>query len=122
MHGDFKTESVYANGVKLTISGAYPNGIKFYGPEGWLFVSRGDEAVTASDPAGTVKGKKLAASNPKILDSVIGPDEIHLYVSKEHHGNWLECIIPVNNQSHRSRSAPFLFHVPGPSHRDEGEP
>ncbi len=117
VHGDFKTESVYANGVKLTISGAYPNGIKFYGTEGWLFVSRGDEAVTASDPAGTVKGKKLAASNPKILDSVIGPDEIHLYVSKEHHGNWLECIISRQQPiapievGHRSCSTCLVHHI-----------
>ncbi|RYF87164.1 MAG: gfo/Idh/MocA family oxidoreductase, partial [Chitinophagaceae bacterium] len=24
---------------------------------------------------------------------VIGPDEIHLYDSKDHHGNWLDCVI-----------------------------
>ena len=35
----------------------------------------------------------LAASDPKIIKSVIGPDEIHLYESKEQHGNWLDCII-----------------------------
>jgi predicted dehydrogenase len=93
VHGDFKTEALYANGVHMTISGAFPNGIKFYGSEGWLFVSRGDEQTTPSDPAAAIRGKKLAASDPNILTSVIGPDEIHLYESKEHHGNWLECVV-----------------------------
>lgn len=93
VHGDFKTESVYANGVKMTISGAFPNGIKFYGSDGWLFVSRGDEKATPTDPPSSVRGQKLAASDPKILTSVIGPDEIHLYVSKDHHANWLDCVI-----------------------------
>jgi predicted dehydrogenase len=117
VHGDFKTDSVYANGVKLTISGAFPNGIKFYGSEGWLFVSRGDEAVTASDPAGGVKGKKLAASNPKILTSVIGPDEIHLSESKEHHANWLDCVISRQQPiapievGHRSCSTCLVHHI-----------
>ena len=34
-----------------------------------------------------------ASSDPAIIKSVIGPDEIHLYESKEQHGNWLECIV-----------------------------
>jgi predicted dehydrogenase len=117
VHGDFKTESVYANGVKLTISGAYPNGIKFYGTEGWLFVSRGDEQATPSDPASAIRGKKLAASDPKILTSVIRPDEVHLYESKQHHGNWLECVIsrrqpiaPVE-VGHRSCSTCLVHHI-----------
>jgi hypothetical protein len=36
--------------------------------------------------------KSLDASDPKLLESVIGPNEIHLYKSDEQHGNWLECI------------------------------
>ena len=50
MHGPFKTEALYANGVRMTISGDFPNGIKFYGTKGWIFVSRGNEQVTKSDP------------------------------------------------------------------------
>jgi hypothetical protein len=38
----------------------------------------------------------LASSDPAIIKSVIGPDEIHLYESKEQHGNWLDCIITRN--------------------------
>jgi hypothetical protein len=35
----------------------------------------------------------LASSDPMIVKSQIGSDEIHLYESKEQHGNWLDCII-----------------------------
>jgi len=100
VHGKFKTEARYANGVTMTISGDYPNGIKFYGTKGWIFVTR-DETVTASDPGASPgeKPKPLVASDPKILDSVIVPKEVHLYKSDDQHGNWLDCI--------RSRKAPI---------------
>jgi len=118
VHGDFKTEGVYANGVRMIVSGEFPNGIRFEGSEGWIFVSRGSERVTASDPVAKLKdGSALAASDPKIIASVIGPDEIHLYESKDHHGNWLECmktrrqtIAPVE-VAHRSCSACLLHHI-----------
>jgi predicted dehydrogenase len=118
VHGDFKTEGVYANGVRMIVSGEFPNGIRFEGSEGWLFVSRGNERVTASDPVAKLKdATALQASDPKILTSVIGPDEIHLYESKDHHGNWLECmktrkqtIAPVE-VAHRSCSACLLHHI-----------
>jgi predicted dehydrogenase len=94
VHGPFRTEALYANGVHMTVSGDFPNGIKFYGTKGWIFVSRGNEQVTKSDPVAKLNdATALAASDPKIIKSVIGPDEIHLYESKEQHGNWLECII-----------------------------
>ena len=94
VHGKFKTEALYANGVRMSVSGDYPNGIKFYGSEGWIFVSRGNESVTKSDPVKKLADTTaLAASDPKILKSVIGPNEVHLYESKEQHGNWLDSII-----------------------------
>jgi hypothetical protein len=34
----------------------------------------------------------LRASDPKILDSVTGPNEVHLYTADDQHGNWLDCI------------------------------
>jgi predicted dehydrogenase len=99
VHGKFLTHAIYANGVTMDISGDFPNGIKFYGTEGSLFVTR-DSAVTPSDLGGkpSVAIQPLVASNPKILDSVIGPDEVHLYQSGDQHGNWLDCI--------KSRKAP----------------
>src|ERR1700721_2389319 len=88
VHGKFLTHAIYADGVTMDISGDFPNGIKFYGSEGWIFVTR-DEMVTPTDPGGkaAVAPKPLVASDPKILDSVIGPNEAHLYQSNDQHGN-----------------------------------
>jgi predicted dehydrogenase len=98
VHGKFLTHARYANGISMDISGDFPNGIKWYGTKGWLFVTR-DEMTTPTATAGqTTKIEPLMASDPKILDSVIGPNEIHLYQSDDQHGNWLDCI--------KSRKAP----------------
>ena len=118
VHGKFQTEGIYADGVKMTISGDFPNGIRFDGTEGWIFVSRGNESVTGSDPVSKLKDPQaLAASDPKIITSVIGPDEIHLPVSQEHHGNWLDSvrsrqqpIAPVE-VGHRACSTCLLHHM-----------
>jgi predicted dehydrogenase len=118
VHGAFKTEALYANGVRMTVSGDFPNGIRFEGTEGWLFVSRGNEQVTTSDPVAKLADPQaLSASDPRILKSVIGPDEVHLEVSKSHHGNWLEAIrarrqpIAPVEVAHRSCSACLLHHI-----------
>lgn len=118
VHGDFKTTSKYANGVTMHISGAYPNGVKFEGSEGWIFVSRGAVKVTASDPGQPdTKLEAIDASDKKILDSVIAPDEIHLYESPEQHKNWLDSIISREETiapaevGHRSCSACLVNHI-----------
>jgi predicted dehydrogenase len=116
VHGKFKTEARYANGMTMSISGDYPNGIKFIGTKGWIFVTR-EENVTASDPGGQIKGQPLEAGDPKILDSVIGPNEIHLPTSPEHHGNWLDCIrtrketLAPAEIAHRACSTCLLHHI-----------
>lgn len=98
VHGKFLTHARYANGVTMDISGDFPNGVKFIGTQGWIFVTR-DSGVTASDPnASAPPTPGLTASDAKILTSVIGPNEIHLYRSQEQHGNWLDSI--------RTRKAP----------------
>jgi predicted dehydrogenase len=118
VHGDFKTYGRYANGVTMVVSGEYPNGIKFIGSEGWIFVSRGNETVTSSDPTAKLQDNTaLAASNPAIIKSVIGPGETHLYESRQHHLNWLESIksrtapIAPVEIAHRSCSACLLHHI-----------
>ncbi|WP_324678592.1 Gfo/Idh/MocA family oxidoreductase [Hymenobacter sp. GOD-10R] len=117
VHGPFKTEGLYANGVHMIISDSFPNGIKFEGTDGWIFVSRGDAKATSSDPVSLQAAKALDASDPKLLQSVIGPNEIHLYESKEHHGNWLECIksrkqpIAPAEVGHRSCSTCLIHHI-----------
>ncbi|TMI89541.1 MAG: Gfo/Idh/MocA family oxidoreductase [Bacteroidetes bacterium] len=118
VHGIFKTEAKYANGVTMIVSNEFPNGIRFEGTNGWVFVSRGDYNVTGSDPTKPgEKAKKIDASDPKILTSVIGENEFHFTVSKEHHGNWLEAIrdnkatIAPVEEAHRACSACLLHHI-----------
>ncbi len=93
VHGDFMVKQEYKNGITVFVSGGYTNGVRYEGEDGWIFVSRGNYTASPSDPVDKEKSAKaLNASDPKILDSVIGPDEIHLYKSDEQHGNWLDCI------------------------------
>jgi predicted dehydrogenase len=117
VHGKFQTDARYANGMTMSISGDYPNGIKFFGTKGWLFVTR-EGNVTPSDPtSGKPAGKPLEASDPKILDSVIGPNEIHLATAEEHHANWLDCVrtrkepLAPAEIAHRACSTCLLHHI-----------
>lgn len=117
VHGKFLTHARYANGGTMDISGDFPNGIKWIGTKGWLFVTR-DEITTPTTNGGpAVKIEPLMASDPKILTSVIGPDEIHLATSPEHHGNWLESVrtrkqplAPIEI-GHRACSTCLLHHI-----------
>jgi predicted dehydrogenase len=99
VHGDFMVKHEYENGITVYTSGGFPNGIRYEGTEGWIFVTRGAYRATASDPIPEGRTKALDASDPKILESKIGENEIHLYESKEQHLNWLDCI--------KSRKAPI---------------
>ena len=118
VHGKFMTHAIYANGVTMDISGDFPNGIKFHGTKGWIFVTR-DQQTTPTDPGGkpVAKIEPLMASDPRILESVIGPDEIHLYVSTDQHGNWLDCIrsrkLPISpvEMGHRACSTCLIHHI-----------
>jgi hypothetical protein len=118
VHGIFKTEAMYANGVHMIVSNELPNGVKFIGTEGWIWVTRGNYRVTDTDPTSDSNGiKPIDASNPKILQSVIGPNEVHLFDSPEQHVNWLEAIkngTPLSapiEVGHRSCSACLLHHI-----------
>jgi predicted dehydrogenase len=118
VHGKFSVTARYANGVTMRVSDDFPNGVRFEGTEGWIFVTRGDYAVTASDPV--VQGANrsaLDAGDPRVLSSEIGPGEIHLYDSPDQHGNWLDCIrtrrapiAPVET-GHRTCSACLISHM-----------
>lgn len=120
VHGDFKVTAKYANGVVMEIGGTNPNGVRFEGTEGWIFVSRGNVGVTASDPSAAAsadKNQAFHASDSKILGSVIGQNEVHLYDSPEQHRNWLESIqnkketISPAEIAHRSCSACLVAHT-----------
>ncbi|OHB76383.1 MAG: hypothetical protein A2Z25_20180 [Planctomycetes bacterium RBG_16_55_9] len=67
-------EYTYANGVKMFLKSG--GGTRFEGTEGWIYVNRG----------------KLEAEPKSLLTSVIGPDEKHLYQSRDHKRDFLDCI------------------------------
>ncbi len=110
VHGPYHIEAKYANGVTMIIDNNFTNGVRFEGSDGWIFVSRGSAKATASDPASTY-GKALDASDPKILNSKIGPNELHLHKSDDHHLDWLTSIktrqpaVTTPEEAHRSTSA-----------------
>ncbi len=52
-------------------------GTTWYGDLGWIHADRGN---------------RLSASDPKILEEVIGDNEIHLYKSDNHWQNFIDCV------------------------------
>jgi len=103
VHGKFRVECTYANGVKLICADNTKNkqGIVFEGTEGRVYVKRG-----------------LIDVQPKsLLTSVIDPTEIRLYKSNNHKQNFLECIrsqsqtvAPVEID-HRSNTVCILVYI-----------
>lgn len=123
VHGSFRTEARYADGVQMIVSDALPTGVKFIGTGGWIFVNRVSQ-VTGSDPlANLTDTRALTSSDPRMVTSVIGPDEVHLIDSQDHHLNWLEAIrsrqqpIAPVEVGHRSCSACLLHHMAMKSQR-----
>ena len=75
---EFNIEYKYADGVKLIVTSGTPS-LRFEGSEGWIG-NRGWRAPLQAEPK-------------TILDSVIGPDEIHLYTCKAgEQRNFLDCV------------------------------
>jgi predicted dehydrogenase len=75
---EYHLEYTYADGVKLLVDSGEPS-LRFEGTDGWIG-NRGWRG-------------KLEASRPAILNSVIGPDEIHLYTCPQgEHRNFLDCV------------------------------
>ncbi|HLP74712.1 MAG TPA: Gfo/Idh/MocA family oxidoreductase [Bacteroidales bacterium] len=118
VHGDFFAKAEYKNGVTMLTSGGYPNGIRYEGTEGWIFVTRGAYTASPSDPVAKERSSKaLDASDPRILQSIIGPNEIHLYKIDNQHGNWLDCIKsrkePVSpvEKGHRACTVCLVTHI-----------
>ena len=117
VHGDFMVKHEYSNGITVYTSGGFPNGIRYEGTDGWIFVTRGAYRATPTDPIPAGSTKALDASSEDILKSVIGDNEIHLYVSDEQHGNWLDCIqsrkqpISPVEIGHRACSVCLVSHI-----------
>ena len=96
-YADYEVNYTYANGVGLQINTTkddsiygehlnpkgQPNGIRFEGTDGWIWVNR-DE---------------IKASNPELLKTPLPEKAVRLYKSKNHMGNFFECV--------RSRALPI---------------
>ena len=112
VHGPYHIEMKYANGVTMIIDNKFENGIRFEGADGWIFVTRGAEKVTASDPA-VGRQKSFLASNPDIIRTPLGEKDVHLHVSPkgDHHLDWLTAMqtrrpaVTSVEPAHRSCSA-----------------
>ncbi len=112
VHGPYHIEAKYANGATMIIDNTFENGIRFEGSDGWIFVTRGAEAVTASDPA-RGNTKSFTASKPEIIKTPLGEKDVKLHVSEngDHHRDWINSIktrkpaVTSPEQAHRSCSA-----------------
>ena len=71
----------YANGIEMRVANAarlpLGMGTTWHGDLGWVHVDRGN---------------RISASDPKILEEVIGENEIHLYKSDNHYQNFIDCV------------------------------
>ncbi len=92
VHGAYEVELTYPGDVQMRVSDKLPNGVKFIGDEGWIFVSREQQGgQTSSDPAMRATDlKPLDASDPKLLD----PQgvTVKFLESSSHHQNWIDCM------------------------------
>lgn len=98
---EYKCTCTYANGVVMSVSSDGRGGTTWYGDKGEVHVNRG----------------VLEARPESILNEVIGPDEIRLYKSTDHYGNFLDCIrtrsetITPCETAHRSASVGHLCQI-----------
>ena len=75
---EYHLEYTYADGVKLFVDSGNPS-LRFEGTDGWIG-NRGWRGPLQAEPA-------------SILDSVIGPDEVHLYTCPQgEQRNFLDCV------------------------------
>lgn len=91
----------YANGVKVICGMDEPGGTTFEGDKGTIHVDR----------------KRLVSNPPEIIKEALSAEDVHLYVSNDHHKNWLECIksrkLPICDVAigHRSASVCHLGNI-----------
>jgi predicted dehydrogenase len=80
---DYVVYFKYANGVQMIATNQAPNGVRFEGTDGWIFVDRG----------------QLTASKKELIEEPLPANAERLYKSDNHMGNFFECI--------RTRQAPI---------------
>jgi predicted dehydrogenase len=86
--GDFPRDGLYNTATKFKVECTYPNGIKL------ICTDEGRGGTTFEGTEGTLYiGDGGIDTEPKHLaHSVIGPNEIRLYDSRDHHQDFLDCI------------------------------
>ena len=97
----YYVKAKYADGTPMVLAGGHDeiwSGTKWIGEYGWIWVDRGQ---FETEPA-------------SLKREVIGPDEIRLYKSRDHHQNFLDCVrsraktITPAETAHRSASVGHL--------------
>lgn len=83
----------YANGVKVLCGMAQRGGVTFEGEKGTIYVTRG----------------KIESTPPELIMEPLTESDVHLYASKDHYQNWLDCIksrkLPICDVAIGHRSA-----------------
>jgi predicted dehydrogenase len=98
---DYDCTCTYEDGLVIKINSKYPMGAKWVGEKGWIFVTRGE---TQADPVSLRREK-------------IGENEIYLYRSDAHWGNFIECVksrketVTPCEIAHRSASVGHLCNI-----------
>ena len=95
----------YANGIEMTVANGsqLPKGVgtRWIGDRGWIWVNRGG---LASEPGG-------------LVHEMIVPGESRLYASRDHRGNFIDCVrnrqttITPAEVAHRSASVGHLGQI-----------
>ena len=97
----YYVKAKYADGTPMVLAGGHDeiwSGTKWIGEYGWIWVDRGQ---FETEPA-------------SLKREVIGPEEIRLYKSRDHHQNFLDCVrsraktITPAETAHRSASVGHL--------------
>ena len=69
-------DTIYGSPARKPGPGELAHGVKFEGPDGWLYVTRG----------------KIEASRPELLHDRFGPKDVRLPLSNDHMANFFECL------------------------------
>ncbi len=73
---DYVVHFKYANGVQMIVTNQAPNGVRFEGTDGWIFIDRG----------------QFQASKEGLLEEPLPASATRLYKSGHHMGNFIECM------------------------------
>lgn len=98
---NYRFTCTYKSGVRIVVTNSFENGVKWEGPDGWVFVSRG----------------RIDAHPKSLLEEKFGPREVHLPRSTDHYRHFLECVktrrepIAPIEQAHRTITVAHLGNI-----------